>query len=96
MSEIEGTAAYVRNEDPTTQQVDERVMLQSIEHASDVTPPDANVRIWELLGTPQTVESICRVLRSEFDLPPAACTEGVRIVMTKLYRDDLIQLSPDT
>jgi hypothetical protein len=49
-----------------------------------------------LLETPQTVETICRVLRNEFDLPPASCTEGVKIVLTKLYREDLIQQSPDT
>lgn len=96
MTEIEGSAAYVRNDDAAAQRSSEPALLQSIEHATDMTPPDANVRIWELLETPQTVETICRVLRHEFDLPPAACTEGVRIVMTKLYRDDLIQLSPDT
>ena len=69
---------------------------QGLESASDVTPPDANLRIWELLETPQTVETICRVLRHEFDLPVASCTEGVKVVLTKLYREDLIQLSPDT
>jgi hypothetical protein len=71
-------------------------LRQAIEHASEVTPPEANLRIWELLETPQTLERICRVLRNEFDLPPAACTEGVKIVMMHLYREDLIQVSPDS
>ena len=96
MVEIQGSAAYVRNQEAGEQRADERALLESVQEASDLTPPDANLRIWELLETPQTVETICRVLRSEFDLPPASVTEGVRIVLTQLYREDLIQLSPDT
>jgi hypothetical protein len=92
MNEIEGSASYVRSSDPPEAPLD----AEALQHASDVTPPDANLRIWELLETPQTVETICRVLRHEFDLPPAACTEGVRVVLTKLYREDLIEQSPDT
>jgi hypothetical protein len=92
MHEIQGSASYVRNPDAPEIAPDPT----ALERASDVTPPDANLRIWELLETPQTVETICRVLRNEFDLPPASCTEGVRVVLTKLYREDLIQLSPDT
>jgi hypothetical protein len=92
MNEIQGSASYVRNPDAPQAPPDP----QTLEHASDVTPPDANLRIWDLLETPQTVETICRVLRNEFDLPPASCTEGVKVVLTKLYREDLIQLSPDT
>jgi hypothetical protein len=92
MNEIQGSASYVRSHDASEVAPDPA----SLEHASDVTPPDANLRIWELLETPQTVETICRVLRNEFDLPAASCTEGVKVVLTKLYREDLIQLSPDT
>jgi hypothetical protein len=92
MNEIQGSASYVRNPDAPEIAPDPA----SLKGASDVTPPDANLRIWELLETPQTVETICRVLRNEFDLPPASCTEGVRVVLTRLYREDLIQLSPDT
>jgi Coenzyme PQQ synthesis protein D (PqqD) len=92
MNEIQGSASYVRNPEAPGAAPDP----EALQHASDVTPPDANVRIWELLETPQTVETICRVLRNEFDLPPASCTEGVKVVLTKLYREDLIQQSPDT
>lgn len=96
MVEISGHAAYVRNPQALESRAQDQPVLESVEHASDVTPPDANLRIWDLLETPQTVETIVRVLRNEFDLPPAACTEGVKIVLARLYREDLIQMSPDT
>jgi hypothetical protein len=96
MIQIEGSASYVRNPDALPVGDDEKALLETLQHISEANPPEASVRIWELLETPQTVETICRVLRNEFDLPPAASVEGVRIVLAELYREDLIQLSPDT
>jgi hypothetical protein len=94
MTAIEQSASYVRNLESVRRPGEERQLLQQL--AKDVTPPEALVRIWELLETPQTIETICRVLTHEFDLPPATSTEDVKIVLSRLYRDDLIQVSPDT
>ena len=96
MIEIQGSASYVRNPEVFSAGDDEKAFLETLQHVSEANPPEASLRIWELLETPQTVETICRVLRTEFDLPPAASVEGVKIVLAELYRDDLIQLSPDT
>jgi hypothetical protein len=96
MIHIEGSASYVRNPDALPAGADEKALIESLQHINEANPPEASVRIWELLETPQTVETICRVLRNEFDLPPAASVEGVRVVLAELYREDLIQVSPDT
>jgi Coenzyme PQQ synthesis protein D (PqqD) len=96
MIEIQGSASYVRNPDALPPGGDEHALLETLQQVCEANPPEASLRIWELLETPQTVETICRVLRNEFDLPPAASVEGVKIVLAELYRDDLIQLSPDT
>ncbi|HLS80583.1 MAG TPA: PqqD family protein [Steroidobacter sp.] len=96
MKDIQSGVSYVRAPqapaDPGAPG-EEQMVLRSLQ--SDATPADALARIWELLETPQTVETICRVLTNEFDLPPASSTEGVRIVLSRLYREDLIQASPD-
>ncbi|MGH8175395.1 MAG: PqqD family protein [Steroidobacter sp.] len=96
MIEIQGTASYVRNPETLRGPGHENAVLQSLKHVNDISPSDASLRIWDLLETPQTVETICRVLKTEFDLTPAASVEGVKIVLAELYREDLIQLSPDT
>lgn len=93
---IEGSASYVRNPDTMQGPGHESAVLQSLQHVGDISPPEASLRIWDLLETPQTVETICRVLRSEFDLTPAASIESVKVVLEELYREDLIQVSPDT
>jgi hypothetical protein len=83
MHEILPSASYVRCED---------------KHGVSPIPgaPHATQRIWELLETPQTVATICRVLVREGELQPERCEPEVKSLLTKLYREDLIQLSPDT
>jgi hypothetical protein len=83
MHEILSSASYVRCED---------------KGAASAMPdaPHATQRIWELLETPQTVATICRVLVKEGELQPEGCEPEVKSLLTKLYREDLIQLSPDT
>ncbi len=93
MTQIESAAAYVRSETP--RDVEAQHVLAALPALRDIKPPDASVRIWELLETPQTVETICRVLNNEFDLPTDSCTQGVKLALEHLYREDLIQLSPD-
>jgi hypothetical protein len=83
MNEILSSASYVRCEGKSPR--------GAIAEASQATQ-----RIWELLETPQTVTTICRVLVTEGELPPERCEPQVRSFMSKLYREDLIQLSPDT
>ena len=83
MNEILSSAAYVRCEGKSPRRV--------IPEASPATQ-----RIWELLETPQTVTTICRVLATEGELQPDRCEPQVRSFMSKLYREDLIQLSPDS
>jgi Coenzyme PQQ synthesis protein D (PqqD) len=96
MVEIHPSASYVRHSQRLASGSEPEGLLQRLVREEAVNPPDAPQRIWELLETPQTVETICRVLRNEFDLPPGACTEEVKIVLSQLYREDLIELSPDT
>jgi hypothetical protein len=83
MHEILSSASYVRCEDK-----DAPGANPEAQHATQ--------RIWELLETPQTVATLCRVLVKEGELHAERCEPEVKSLLTKLYREDLIQLSPDT
>lgn len=52
-------------------------------------------RIWDLLRTPQTVETVCRVLTREQQISDAACRGEVTSVFAQLLEADLIEISPD-
>ena len=52
-------------------------------------------RIWDLLGTPQTVESLCRALSSDSG-DPQRFRHGVVAVMEDLLHRNLIEVTPDS
>jgi len=86
-------ASYLRNSDPLTRS---QGVLASICERSELAPEGVSQRIWDLLETPQTVATICRVLRHECHLDPQASGPAVQALLAELYESDLIQLSPDT
>jgi Coenzyme PQQ synthesis protein D (PqqD) len=93
MNELMVGASYLQN--PDSIEVAQSV-LASICERSELGPAGASRRIWELLETPQTVITICRVLSNECHLDPQASGPAVESLLAELYESDLIQLSPDT
>jgi hypothetical protein len=47
-------------------------------------------RIWELLARASSVEEICKVLLSEFDVEPAACERETRELIAELVGEGLV------
>lgn len=82
VTEILPTASYLRTADRTAN--------QSVLHSP------YEQRVWELLQTPQTIETICRVLANEYGLSGHSCSTEVRTLLAHLYREGLIQVSPDS
>lgn len=86
------TASYVRsNRAPSLRDA----KLQSI-----LSDPDLDLdgveRIWELLETPQTIETLCRVLQVEAVSDAPACGLAVESLLEKLYEQDLIEVTADS
>lgn len=90
------SASYVQNRDLYVVDEDMEAALQSIQQSDDPHLPGVSKRIWELLETPQTIESLSRTVASEFHVDPSECTTDIKASLIRLYREDLIQLSPDT
>jgi hypothetical protein len=90
MNEILTSAAYIQNRAVLQAESDKRSALESICEADS-----AAREVWELLDTPQTVESLGRILEGSHD-PDDALREEITASLTKLMREDLIQLSPDS
>jgi hypothetical protein len=94
MQEILSSASYVRCDDLAASPPG-AIPLEIAAHL-EREAQHATQRIWELLETPQTVATICRVLVNEGELQPQRCEPQVKSFLARLYREDLIQLSPDT
>jgi hypothetical protein len=49
-------------------------------------------RIWELIETPQTVESLCAALIDEYDVDPATCRAEVDSFLATLGQHNAIRI----
>ena len=96
MTAILPSAAYIQNREALRAHAEKSAALRALQERDNEALPGAQARIWELLETPQTVETITRVLANEFDARPADCVGEVTASLSRLYREDLIQVSPDS
>jgi hypothetical protein len=96
MTAILPSASYIQNREALKAHAEKQAVLQAIQERESAALPGAQARIWELLETPQTVATLTRVLANEFDARPADCVGEITASLTRLYREDLIQVSPDT
>jgi hypothetical protein len=96
MNQIQRSAAYVHNEHLPMEQRSRETPLRTMNEYCDIDPPGAAQRIWKLLETPQTVETICRVLTREYPISNETCSVNVQSFLGELLHADLIQISPDT
>ena len=84
MKEISPSASYVQNRDLLQAEAAKQAALRSICEQDSATR-----HVWELLQTPQTVETLSRRLEDED-------VEDITASLSKLMREELIQISPDS
>lgn len=91
MTQIHPSASYVRNPAAVKNRERQNAILASISERVDLDSEQAS-QVWELLQTPQTVETLRRSLASD----EALDNERITSLLATLYDQDLIQVSPDT
>jgi hypothetical protein len=91
MTQILPSASYVRNPAAVRNQGSQNAILASISERVHLDSEQAS-QVWELLQTPQTVETLRRSLASD----EALDNERITSLLATLYDQDLIQVSPDT
>jgi hypothetical protein len=91
MTQILPSASYVRNPAAVKNRERQNAILASISERVDLDSEQAS-QVWELLQTPQTVETLRRSLASDEELD----NERITSLLATLYDQDLIQVSPDT
>lgn len=84
MQDISKSASYVQNRALLRAESAKQATLDSMCERDPATS-----HIWDLLKTPQTVETLSRQLDDE-------SLDGITASLTKLIREELIQISPDS
>jgi hypothetical protein len=83
MKDISRSASYIQNVELLSAEAAKQAALRSI---CDEDP--AARHMWDLLETPQTVDTLARQLDDD--------VSDIETSLTKLIREELIQISPDS
>ena len=84
---------FVKNSDILSSTIDNEVVMMSSEKGMYYNLNPIGSRIWELLETPQTIESLCTQLMDEYDVDEATCKQETEEFIQSLSERGLIEMS---
>ncbi len=89
---IDTTTPIVRSPHILASELDDEVVMMDVENGSYFSMPGPSGRIWHLLETEQTVQSLSQALVKEYDVSAEACEAEVRPFIDTLLERELIVL----
>ncbi|NQT91408.1 MAG: PqqD family protein [Lentisphaerae bacterium] len=93
MSTIEPSTIIRRNEEVLFGEIDDEIVMMSVEKGCYYSLDLSATRIWELLEEPTTLSSLCDQLVKEYEIDPETCGHDVLAFLDKLKEQEIILTS---
>ncbi len=84
---------FIKSTQILSSTIDDEVVMMSSEKGMYYNLNPIGSRIWELLETPQTIESLCTQLMDEYDVDEATCKQETEEFIQSLAERGLIEMS---
>lgn len=81
-----------RNGDWLAAKVGDELVMMSAAKGNYIGLSAVGARIWELIETPRTAESLCAALVEEYDVDPATCRAEVESFLTTLGQHNAVRV----
>jgi hypothetical protein len=81
-----------RDGDWLAAKVGDELVMMSAAQGNYIGLSAVGARIWELIETPHTVESLCAALVAEYDVDPATCRAEVDSFLATLSQHNAIRI----
>lgn len=81
-----------RDGDWLAAKVGDELVMMSAAKGNYIGLSSVGARIWELIETPQTAESLCDALIAEYDVDPATCRAEVDAFLATLDQHHAIRI----
>ena len=92
MSAVTLQSRVSKNDDIFSGQLDDELIMMSIESGKYHLMNTTGSRIWALLDTPRTVAELCAILIGEFEITPADCQKEVVDFITQLLSRKIVTI----
>lgn len=84
-----------RDGDWLAARVGDELVMMSAAGGNYIGLSKAGARIWELIETPRTIESLCDALVAEYDVDPATCRDEVDTFLATLGQHHAVRIDDD-
>ena len=74
--------------------VGDELVMMSAQKGNYIGLSEVGARIWELIETPQDVDTVCSQLQKEYDVTAEACRVEVETFLNELVKHGAIALDP--
>jgi len=74
--------------------VGDELVMMSADSGNYIGLSEVGARVWELIETPQDLETVCARLQDEFEVAPDVCRAEVETFVGELARHGAIELDP--
>ena len=81
-----------RDGDWLAAKVGDELVMMSAAKGNYIGLSEVGARIWELIETPRTIESLCEALVAEYDVDPAICRAEVDTFLSTLGQHQAIRI----
>jgi hypothetical protein len=83
-----------RQGDWLSAKIGDELVMMSAEKGNYIGLSEVGARIWDLIETPQPVDSIVARLETEYEVGPETCRAEVQAFLTELSKHGAIALDP--
>ncbi|HWU72620.1 MAG TPA: PqqD family peptide modification chaperone [Sphingomonas sp.] len=81
-----------RDGDWLAAKVGNELVMMSATKGNYIGLSEVGARIWELVETPRTIESLCDALVAEYDVDPATCRAEVDSFLATLCQHNAVRI----
>lgn len=93
MTQINIDSTICQSENQVSTELDDEVVLMSIENGAYFGMNPVLSRIWKLTESPVSVSQICATLQGEYDVAQEVCQQDVLEILEKLAEKKLISVT---
>ncbi|MGH7503204.1 MAG: lasso peptide biosynthesis PqqD family chaperone [Longimicrobiales bacterium] len=89
---IEDGTVIVQSREPVAVDMEDTVVMMSLERGKYYGLDKVGSRIWELVSEPVSVRDLCATLEAEFEVDAVTCARDVREFLAELASEQLIRI----
>lgn len=92
-SSIQLHSTVTRSPEPVSSEIDDDLVILSVERGRYYGTEVVGQRIWALLAAPICVDNLCDALMAEFKVERAICEQEVLAFLSQLQAEGLIEVA---